>query len=71
MYDNNGKVYESNSSGTTIPSSGGKDDYIERFVYINSLSTPPDILNVEVAACVKGQLICFLKNLNKFVMWQL
>ena len=53
MYDNNGKVYESNGSGTTGPRSE-KDAYIERFVYINNLSSPPDILNVEVTACVKG-----------------
>jgi hypothetical protein len=53
MYDNNGKVYESNGSGTTGPRNE-KDAYIDRFVYINNLSSPPDILNVEVTACVKG-----------------
>jgi hypothetical protein len=53
MYDNNGKVYESNGSGTVGPRSE-KDAYIERFIYINNFSPLPDILNVEVTACVKG-----------------
>lgn len=53
MYDNNGNVYESNGSGSMGPRVG-EDDYIERFVYINNLSTPPDILNVEVISCNKG-----------------
>lgn len=52
MYDNNGKVYESNGSGTI--GLRDEDNYIERFVYINNPSTPPDILNVEVTSCNKG-----------------
>lgn len=53
MYDNKGKVYESNGSGIIGPRRE-EDDYIERFVYINNLQTPPDILNVEVISCNKG-----------------